>query len=110
MKYQRRSVVRHNGAWLMVCIVLVAVLLLSILAAVSFGTMYIPLEQVYQVILHELFGIGDPGLWGKGGIHDVVWLIRLPRILLALGVGMGLSVCGVVMQATITLTFLCMMW
>ena len=101
MKYQRRSVVRHNGAWLMVCMVLVAVLLLSILAAVSFGTMYIPLEQVYQVILHELFGIGDPGLWGKGGIHDVVWLIRLPRILLALGVGMGLSVCGVVMQAIV---------
>ena len=63
--------------------------------------MSIPIGDVYHVILHELFGIGDPQVWGKGGVHDVVWLIRLPRLLLALGVGMGLSVCGVVMQAIV---------
>lgn len=31
----------------------------------------------------------------------MVWLIRLPRLILAIGVGMGLSVCGVVMQAIV---------
>ena len=40
-------------------------------------------------------------MWGSGGVHDVVWLIRLPRLILAIGVGMGLSVCGVVMQAIV---------
>ena len=34
-------------------------------------------------------------------IANVVWLIRLPRVLLALAVGMALSVCGVVMQAIV---------
>ena len=31
----------------------------------------------------------------------MVWLIRLPRLILAIGVGTGLSVCGVVMQAIV---------
>ena len=31
----------------------------------------------------------------------MVWLIRLPRLILAIGVGVGLSVCGVVMQAIV---------
>lgn len=39
--------------------------------------------------------------YSEGAIHDVVWLIRLPRVLLALAVGMALSVCGVVMQAIV---------
>ena len=88
-------------AYLAVCLALLALLILSVLAAVSFGTMTIPIGDVYRVMLHELFGLGDPAAWGTGGIHDVVWLIRLPRLVLAIGVGMGLSVCGVVMQAIV---------
>ncbi len=95
------SPVRRFPVWAMALPVLLGLLLLSLLASVSFGTMSIPIGDVYHVILHELFGIGDPQVWGKGGVHDVVWLIRLPRLLLALGVGMGLSVCGVVMQAIV---------
>ena len=34
-------------------------------------------------------------------MHDVVWLIRLPRLVLAAAVGMALSVSGVVMQAIV---------
>ena len=34
-------------------------------------------------------------------VVDVVWLIRLPRLLLAVAVGMGLSICGVIMQAIV---------
>lgn len=82
-------------------LILLGLLILSLLAAVSFGTMSIPIGDVYHVILYELLGVGDPQVWGSGGVHDVVWLIRLPRLLLALGVGMGLSVCGVVMQAIV---------
>ena len=88
-------------AYLAVCLALLALLILSVLAAVSFGTMTIPIGDVYRVILHELFDLGDPAAWGTGGVHDVVWLIRLPRLVLAIGVGMGLSVCGVVMQAIV---------
>ena len=95
----RKNALSGRGpAYLAVCLVLLALLVLSVLAAVSFGTMTIPIGDVYRVILHELFGLGDPAAWGSGGVHDVV---RLPRLILAIGVGMGLSVCGVVMQAIV---------
>ena len=98
----RKNALSGRGpAYLAVCLVLLALLVLSVLAAVSFGTMTIPIGDVYHVMLHELFGLGDPAVWGSGGVHDVVWLIRLPRLILAIGVGMGLSVCGVVMQAIV---------
>ena len=98
----RKNALSGRGpAYLAVCLALLALLILSVLAAVSFGTMTIPIGDVYRVMLHELFGLGDPAVWGGGGVHDVVWLIRLPRLILAIGVGMGLSVCGVVMQAIV---------
>ena len=53
-----------------------------------------------KVIIRQLFGIGDAS-YAKGSIHDVVWFIRLPRLILAVGVGIGLSVCGTVMQAIV---------
>ena len=98
----RKNALSGRGpAYLVVCLALLVLLGFSILAAVSFGTMSIPMGDVYRVIVYELFGWGDPAVWGSGGVHDVVWLIRLPRLVLAVGVGMGLSVCGVVMQALV---------
>ena len=44
--------------------------------------------------------IGDSSI-GTGAVADVVWLIRMPRIVLAIAVGVGLSVVGIVMQAIV---------
>ncbi len=79
----------------------IILLIFSILVGVGFGTISIPISDVYSVLMHKLFGIGSYEQWGTGSVHDVVWLIRLPRIILAIAVGMGLSVCGVVMQAIV---------
>lgn len=38
---------------------------------------------------------------GKGPIHDIIWLLRLPRLVLAMIVGASLAVCGVIMQAIV---------
>lgn len=90
-----------------VILVLLSVLALSVLLAVTIGSVRIPLEDVYGVIAENvqrlISGIlsGDMQSLGSGTVHDVVWYIRLPRLLLSLGVGMGLSVCGVVMQAVV---------
>ena len=51
--------------------------------------------------MYKVFGIGDPEVYGVGAMSDIVWFIRLPRILLATAVGMGLAVAGVVMQAIV---------
>ena len=34
-------------------------------------------------------------------MHDIIWLLRLPRLVLAAIVGAGLAVCGVIMQAIV---------
>ena len=84
-----------------VLIGLAAFLIFSILAAITFGNADLSLKDVYSVIAYKLFHIKSLSVYAEGAVHDVVWLIRLPRVLLALAVGMALSVCGVVMQAIV---------
>lgn len=78
----------------------------SLVVAVTFGTMALPVEDVYGVLrykfLHAAFGVVVPADWAAGSaLHDVVWLIRLPRLVLGAAVGAALAVCGVVMQALV---------
>ncbi|MDO4754416.1 MAG: iron ABC transporter permease [Bacillota bacterium] len=87
---------------LIVTIVLLSVaVVLSVLYAVTVGSANLTTKQVYDIILFELFHLGDPETLSAGAVHDIVWLIRLPRIILAVGVGAGLAVVGSVMQAIV---------
>jgi iron complex transport system permease protein len=88
---------RGRAAWCSLPL-LGAALTLSLVWAVTFGTVEISPGDVYGVVLRALFGAGDAA-YGAGRVHDVVWLIRLPRLVLAVGVGACLSVSGLVMQA-----------
>ena len=79
-------------------LLLLAGLLASVVLAVGIGKVPIPFARAYRIIGHELFGTGESSL-GSGSEHDIIWQIRLPRTILAVFVGMGLSVVGCVMQA-----------
>ena len=81
-------------------ILLLIILFLSICLSVTVGSVDISIKEVYEVILYKLFGIGS-SYSRTGPISDVVWLIRMPRIVLAIAVGAGLSVAGIVMQAIV---------
>lgn len=81
-------------------VILLVILFLSIGFAVTIGSVDISIKEVYQVILYKLLNIGDSSI-GTGAVADVVWLIRMPRIVLAIAVGVGLSVVGIVMQAIV---------
>lgn len=87
-----------QSKYIFVTIILSALLILSIIFAVTFGTVKIPAHQVYEVILHR-FTKSVSDIPAK--IYDVVWYIRLPRLILALIVGMGLSISGLTMQAVV---------
>lgn len=91
----------HTSLFLLTLILLAAGLIFSIMAAITFGNADISLKDVYSVILYELFKIKRFSQFSEGAVHDVVWLIRFPRVILALAVGTGLSICGVVMQAIV---------
>ena len=94
----RNGLIRGTPLYILAIFVLLALLVFSILFAVTVGSADLSIGQVYGVIFYKLFGLGDPQTMASGAIHDIVWLIRLPRIVLGMAVGMGLAV-GVVMQA-----------
>lgn len=82
---------------------LLAITILSIGIAVSLGQVEIPLSQSLRILLYQLTGITLDGntdfLQGPGA--NIIWTIRFPRVLLALLVGAGLTLCGTVMQAAV---------
>lgn len=86
--------------FLLILLGLLLALIFSILLAITFGNADISIKEAYNVVIYEMFHIGN-SQYGEGAIHDVVWLIRFPRVILGMAVGMGLSVSGVVMQAIV---------
>ncbi|SFA90144.1 iron complex transport system permease protein [Acetitomaculum ruminis DSM 5522] len=84
-----------------VMVVLLVLLLLSILTSITFGNADISVKEVYSVLANEILHLKGFENYSQGSIHDVVWIIRFPRVILAIAIGIGLSVCGVVMQAVV---------
>lgn len=83
------------------CLLLLAVLGLALMWGLSIGTVKIPTGEIWNALMQQFssgFPIEAPG---QGPVHDIVWILRLPRLVLALIVGAGLGVCGVVMQAIV---------
>lgn len=73
----------------------------SLFWALSIGTVKLPLPVIYDAVVGQFTGGLPIEAPGQGPVHDIVWLLRLPRLVLAALVGAGLSVCGVVMQAIV---------
>lgn len=107
MRQKTHSGFRHGGTAGRGLILCLAVLLpVSLVAAVTFGTIRLPVSDVYGVLYAKWLrcfpGTVIPPDWDAGSaLHDVVWLIRLPRIVLAAAVGAALAESGTVMQAVV---------
>lgn len=82
-------------AWLLVA--LVALLLASSVISLAFGPARVPVDVVGRILLHKAFGLGEV-TW-PAGQESIVWLIRVPRMLLGALVGAGLALIGAVLQA-----------
>ncbi|MEE5099885.1 iron ABC transporter permease [Pseudomonas alliivorans] len=90
---ERRS--RYTG----LLITLTIVLLISCLVSVTFGAAPVPLEQVIGILTFKLSGIGHGHHLWTAGQETIVWLIRMPRVLLGALAGAGLALIGCVLQA-----------
>ncbi len=94
----------HRRMVTMTLILLFTVLfVLSILLAVTVGTVKISLYDVYRIILYQLthISIGDAETLISGTTYEIVWNLRLPRVAMAAVIGVILAECGVVMQASV---------
>lgn len=85
-------------------ILLIGLSLLLVLVcfiALSVGSVNIVGLQIYHIVTKGLFAPQPILATGQVALHDIIWLLRMPRIILAATVGAALSVCGVVMQAIV---------
>lgn len=78
--------------------ILTVLLLFSCLLGLKLGYLPVSLSGIVSILAAHLSGSALPSDIAMGAA-DAVWDLRLPRILLALSVGMGLSLSGMVMQA-----------
>ena len=82
--------------FVLVLLFLALLLVFSLFWALSIGTVKLPVREIYETVLAQ-FTSGEPiTAPGQGPVHDIVWLLRLPRVILAFLVGCGLAVCGVI--------------
>lgn len=74
--------------------------LLSIGAAIALGSTSIAMGDVYQALWIRLLARPLPADLDQTTVN-IIWMLRLPRVLLAFFVGGGLSIVGVAMQTLV---------
>ncbi len=67
---------------------------------VAIGSVMIPFGDVLSVIANKLFNVALPPNI-DGITSSIVWNMRIPRVLMAFGVGAALSISGAIMQSTL---------
>ncbi len=96
-----KRITRSNTFFVILLILSVALLVLSVFLAVGLGTVNISFSDTYKIIIGKIFG--KENLYSeisKSTVY-IVWSLRVPRVLLGLLAGAGLSLCGAVMQSTV---------
>ena len=84
-----------------ILIQLVIILLISMAGALTIGTVSLSVGDVVSAVYDSLRSSVPIDAPGQGPLHDIVWLLRMPRILMAACIGAGLATSGVIMQAIV---------
>src|SRR5574337_1565241 len=85
--------------WIIFFLIIIS---LSIIVSVSNGQADISFWDGVQILVNKIShgAIGDIKDLPVSSVN-IIWFIRMPRICLALFVGLGLALCGMVMQAVV---------
>ncbi|WJD83581.1 iron ABC transporter permease (plasmid) [Priestia megaterium] len=80
---------------------LICLIMLSIVYSVSIGQVNIPFKQSMEILIHTLTNgkFGSLNNNESESYLNIILQIRMPRVIFALLIGMGLALCGTVMQA-----------
>lgn len=95
--------VNNKRTFSAILLLLIGLIFISMIVSVSIGQVSISFSDSCKILLYQFTGlnIGNVDTVIPKMISDVVWQIRIPRILLAVIVGAGLALCGSVMQTSI---------
>lgn len=86
-----------HGLPLLVAGLVIGLVFVAMLA-VSVGAVGIPLEMVWSVIVHHLAPGSLEQTWSAGR-DNIVWEVRLPRVVLGAAVGASLALVGAALQS-----------
>lgn len=75
----------------------IGLLLVVLVLGVAIGSVAVPLGDTVAILAHRLFGLGGPLTWTPAE-ETIVMDLRLPRVLTAMVVGVGLAVSGTAFQ------------
>lgn len=89
----------------LVYVLMAIILTVSVVLTISIGSSQIPVQDVYGILTDQLGALlhgeaAGPGRWPSAQFQ-IVWNIRLPRVLFGMLCGMGLALCGTAMQALV---------
>jgi len=82
-------------------LLLAIILLISIVVALRYGNADISFSVICETVKKGLTSGSIVEDGSLGPYYDIIWLLRMPRIILAVCVGAGLAVSGVIMQAIV---------
>ena len=80
------------------CMVLSVILVLTMILATGIGPVSIPFKTVWKIVWNRVTGMGDVSDI-KLSTQNIVWHLRVPRVLMGAMVGASLTLSGVAMQS-----------
>ncbi|TYA10501.1 iron ABC transporter permease [Paenibacillus faecis] len=95
--------VKTGGLYFAMIFVLIGMILLSAVYSVSIGQVHIPFSQAMEILLHAMTNghLGSLEHIESESYLNIILQVRAPRVIFALLIGIGLSLCGTVMQAVV---------
>ncbi len=75
-------------------------LAVALVAGVAAGSVFVPPGDTLAILAHRLLGL-DLGITWTAAQETIVWELRLPRVLTAATVGVGLAVAGAAFQGVL---------
>lgn len=90
----------HTKRTKWVVLFLIMASLTSAVVTLCMGAVRVPAADTLAVLLEHLFGL-QPGREIAVSCEQIVWQLRMPRIILGFLAGSGLALCGCVMQAVV---------
>jgi len=91
---------KQNKRTKWIIILLIILCLLSAVVTLCVGAVKIPVADTFTVLMERLFGV-KTGREVSVAFEQIIWELRMPRVILGFLAGSGLALCGCVMQAVV---------
>ncbi len=90
---------QKNSQYGAFCVIMAVAALFALILAAKLGSVDMNFATIWKVVINELSGKEVYEMTWASSAESIIWDIRVPRVLTALIVGAGLSLCGILMQA-----------